>query len=135
MKLREHPSFIAMNTPLRLLLLTCLILTSAAFADDPPLLARGDAKQTLEHMGWREVNILAIRQGVDEKGAHVPISAIIVAYGTRNGKSQQFSQCLTYDRELGWHLLELGEKASRMWNKDGYFEIKPWGTWSRVTTN
>jgi hypothetical protein len=123
-----------MNTPLRLLALACLLITSMARAEEPPPLARPEAKQILENMEWRDVNILAIRQGVNEKGTVSPIYVTVVAFATRKAKDQPISQTLTYDRELGWHLLEVEEKQARMWNKEGYWEIKPWGTWQRMAT-
>ena len=121
-----------MKTPLRLLALACLFIASLAFGEEPPPLGRTEAKQILGHMEWRDINILAIRQGVDEKGSVSPICATIVAFATRKTKDQQLTQTLTFDRENGWHLLEVGEKLARMWNKDGYWETKPWGAWSRV---
>ena len=123
-----------MKIPLRLLAFACLFIPSFALAEDPPPLLRPEAKQILENMEWRDVNILAIRQGVNEKGAPAPINATIVAFATRKTKDQQVFQTLTYDRELGWHLLEVGEKQARMWNKEGYWEIKPWGTWTRMAS-
>ena len=123
-----------MNTPLRLLAIACLFITTFARAEEPPPLARTEAKQILEHMEWRNVNILAIRQGVNEKGTVAPIHATIVAFATRKTKDEPITQALTYDRELGWHFLEVGEKQARMWNKEGYWEIKPWGTWTRMAS-
>ena len=122
------------KTPLRLPALACLFIASCALAEEPPPLGRAEAKQILENMEWRDVNILAIRQGVDEKGTVAPIHATVVAFSTRRTKDQPVSQTLTYDRELGWHRLEVGEKLAQMWNKEGYWEIKPWGTWTRMAT-
>ncbi len=124
-----------MKSPLRILAFLCLFFTSTVFAEDPPPLVKAEAKQILEAMDMRNVNVLAIRQGVNEKGTVSPIYATIVAFATRKTKDQPISQCLTYDRELGWHLLEVEEKLARMWNKEGYWEMKPWGTWTRIVTN
>lgn len=121
-----------MDSPLRLIAIACLFLTSLAIAEEPPPLGRAEAKQILSNMDWRDVNILAVRQGVDEKGAVAPIHATVIAFATRKAKEQPVYQTLVFDRELGWHLLEVGEKQARMWNKEGYWEIKPWGTWTRV---
>ena len=121
-----------MNTPLRLIALACLFIASLAFAEEPPPLGRTEAKQILEHMDWRDINILAVRQGVDDKGAVAPIYATIVGFASRKTKDQTLCQTLQFDRELGWHFLETGEKEARIWNKDGYSEVKPWGTWIRI---
>ena len=114
------------------LLAVALLITASAFAEDPPALGRTEAKRILEHMDWRGINILAIRQGVNEKGVAAPIYATVLAFATRNSKDQSVCQTLTFDRELGWHFLETNEKEARIWNKDGYSEVKPWGTWVRI---
>lgn len=124
-----------MNTPLRLIALACLFIASTAFAEDPPPLGRAEARQILGHMDWRNINILAIRQGVDDKGNVAPIHATVVAFATRKARDQSLCQTFIFDRENGWHLLEVGERQARMWNKDGYWEIKAWGTWTRVGSN
>lgn len=123
-----------MHSPFRILAAVLFLTASIASAEEPPPLARVEAKQILVHMDWRDVNVLVIRQGVDEKGAYIPIRATVVAYASRNAKDQQVNQCLMYDHDIGWHLLEIGEKSSRMWNKEGYWEIKPWGTWTRMAS-
>jgi hypothetical protein len=111
------------------ILLALLFLASTALAFDPPPLEKGDAKKILEFMEWREVNILVIQQGVDLKGAVAPIYATIVGLGKRDSRHQQIKQTLLYDKDLGWYHLEILEKGARIWNKDGYREVKPWSTW------
>jgi len=69
---------------------------------------------------------------LNEKGIAAPIYATVLAFATRNSKDQSVCQTFTFDRELGWHFLETNEKAARIWNKDGYSEVKPWGTWIRT---
>jgi hypothetical protein len=83
-------------------------------------------------MEWRGINILAIRQGVNDKGAVAPIYATVLAFATRASRDQSVCQTFTFDRGIGWHLLEVGEKEARLWTKDGYSEAKPWGTWVRT---
>jgi hypothetical protein len=114
------------------LLAVTLLFTAPAFAEEPPPLGRGEARRILEHMEWRGINILAIRQGVNEKGAVAPIYATVLAFATRDSRDQSVCQTFTFDRDIGWHLLEVTEKEARLWNKDGYSEIKPWGTWMRT---
>ena len=88
-----------MNTPLRLIALACLFIASLAFAEEPPPLGRTEAKQILEHMDWRDINILAVRQGVDDKGAVAPIYAMIVGFASRKTKDQTLCQTLQGVRE------------------------------------
>jgi len=51
-----------------------LLIVAPAIASDPPLLEKADAKRILEFMDWREVTVIAIRQGVDNKGAVPPFT-------------------------------------------------------------
>jgi len=112
------------------LLLLCLLLArSAAFAFDPPLLEKPDAKRIMESMDWTEVTIVAVRQGVDAKGAAAPVYATVLGVGKQRGEQHSISQTVYYDRDLDWHFLELRDKGALVWNKNGYQEIKPWTTW------
>lgn len=114
---------------LRILLVLLFALTSTGFAIDPPVLRRVDAKKILEHMEWKEVNVVTIQHGVNNKGVVAPIYATIVALGNRDSRNQHISQNVYYDEEHGWFFYELTEKGTRIWNKDGYVEVKFWGTW------
>ncbi len=49
--------------------------------------------------------------------------------GTRDNKHTRICQPHTFDKDLGWHILKLGEKSTRIWTKDGYRDIKQWTTW------
>jgi hypothetical protein len=113
-----------------LLVFCCLLLVPPAFAAaaDPPPLAKVDAQQIMQAMDWTEVTIIAIRQGVDAKGAVAPIYATVVGVGLLRGEHHIITQTLVYDKDLDWHFLELRDKGAIVWNKSGYQEIKPWGT-------
>ncbi len=111
------------------LLFTLTSLTSPLLATDPPALRRPDAKKILENMEWKEVHIVTIQQGVNNKGVVAPIYATIVALGNRDSRNQQIIQNVSYDEEHGWFFYELTDKGARMWNKDGYKEMKYFGTW------
>ncbi len=110
-------------------LLALVILATTALAFDPPQLEKADAKKLLEHVDWREVTVIAIHQGLDAKGTAAPIYATILGLGTRDNQHTRICQTLTFDKDLGWHLLELGDKSARIWTKDGYREIKQWTTY------
>lgn len=112
-----------------LILLFTLTLVSTLFAGDPPPLRRADAQRLLENMEWHEVNIVAIQQGVNNRGVVAPIYATIVALATRDSKHQQVLQNVYYDEERGWFFYELTEKGARIWTKERYIELKPWNTW------
>jgi hypothetical protein len=113
----------------RILLILLFTLTSTVFAADPPLLRRNDAKKILENMEWKDVNIVTIQQGVNTKGVVAPIYATIVALGNRDSKNQQITQNVSFDEEHGWFFYELTEKGARLWNKEGYREMRFFGTW------
>jgi hypothetical protein len=110
-------------------LILLLTLVSTVLASDPPPLRRADAQHLLEIMEWREVNIVTVQQGINNKGVVAPIYATIVAVATRDSKHQQVFQNVYYDEERGWFFYELTNQGARVWCKDGYKEIKPWNTW------
>jgi hypothetical protein len=116
---------------MKTLLILCFALLSAlpARAAEPPPLQNADAKFLLELMEWKEVTIIAIRQGVDAKGTVAPIYATIVGLGKLRGEQRAISETVIYDKELDWYAIELGQKSARLWTKAGYREIRPWGTW------
>ncbi len=110
-------------------LLALVLLSTTALAFDPPQLEKADAKKLLQHMDWREVTVIAIHQCLDAKGSAAPIYATVLGLGTRDSKHTRICQALTFDKDLGWHLLELGDKSARIWTKGGYRELKQWTTW------
>jgi hypothetical protein len=72
--------------------------------------------------------------GVNTKGEVAPIYATVLGFATRDSKNQQISQTLIYDKDIGWHHLEMMEKSARVWTKDGYKETKVWTTWWNGTS-
>ena len=109
-------------------LLLSLLATSARAVDPPPL-GKTEAKVILEFMDFREITVIAIRQGVDAKGTVAPIYATVIGLGKCRGHYQNICQTLYYDAELEWHAIELSERTARVWSKLGLLEIKPWATW------
>ena len=112
-----------------IVILLSMLLVSSAFALDPTPLSKVDAKVILEYMEWKEVTVIAIRQGVDSRGAVAPIYATVIGLGKCRGRHQNICQTFYFDSDLDWHFLELTEKAARVWNKLGLQEVKPWSTW------
>ncbi|MES2568976.1 MAG: hypothetical protein V4710_02850 [Verrucomicrobiota bacterium] len=112
-----------------LLTIACALFLTSAFAAEPAPLDKVDALRILEAMEWKEVTVIAIRQGVDSQGAPSPICATVMGLGILNGKHQSICQTFHFDKELKWHFLELSQKSARLWTRDGYREIKPWSTW------
>ncbi|MDB6153194.1 MAG: hypothetical protein JWL90_1647 [Chthoniobacteraceae bacterium] len=112
-----------------LLLIACLLFASPAFAFDPPPLEKLEATRILEAMEWKEITLIAIRQGETVQGAPSPISATVLGLGTLDGKHQKICLTISFDNDLKWHVLELNQKSARLWTKEGYREIKPWATW------
>src|SRR5262245_5119630 len=111
------------------ILIILFALLSTALAVEPPGLRRLEAQRILEAMEWRDVTIVTIQQGVNSKGTAAPIYATIAAFGKRDNRNQQIIQNVSYDEEYGWFFHELTEKGARLWTKDGYKEIKVFGTW------
>ena len=110
-------------------LLFLLLLKAHALGIDPPPLGKPEAKFILECMDWREVTIIAVRQGVDAKGGVAPIYATVFGLGKCGTHYRSICQTLYFDADLEWHALELSDKTARLWSKRGFQEIKPWTTW------
>jgi hypothetical protein len=102
-----------------------VLATTSALAGDPPALQRVDAKRLLELMEWRDVHIVTIQQGINDRGTVDTIFATVIALATRDNRNSTITQTLHYDSEFGWFYYEMGEKSARLWTKDGYREIKP----------
>jgi hypothetical protein len=110
-------------------LLLMVVPAAVAAPGDPPPLNKTDAQHIMEAMDWSNVTIIAIRQGVDAKGTVAPIYATVIGVGKYGGDHHSINQTLVYDKDLDWHFLELRDKGARVWNKNGYQEIKPWAAW------
>jgi hypothetical protein len=108
--------------------LILLALMTSALAMEIPPMEKEDVRATLESMGWKEVTVVAMLQGVDEKGTAAPIYSTVIALGTKEGRHQAIRQTLYYDKQYGWFIYELGDKKALIWSKAGYQEIQPWTT-------
>ena len=106
-------------------LLTLAALISPLLAAEPPPLTREDARRILEAMEFREVNVIAVVQGVnDQKLITAPSVALVLAFGKRDTAFSDLKMNVLYDRELGWFTYESTPKLFRVWTRDGYREIK-----------
>ena len=117
---------VSMNIPR---LLAASIFIAIPCLAEPPNLSRAEAKRVLEAMDWKGVNFVAVRQGVSAKSEVTPIFATVLALAARDNQSESVCQTLVFDEELGWHHLEMQAEAARIWNKDGYRELRLWTTW------
>ena len=101
-----------------------LIGMAASALAEPPTLTKPDAAKIIQAMGYSNVVIAFIvtnPQGVEVR-----------ALGSKNGTLQNVDQRLQYDNDLGWFhsepLMQYSEFIGyRIWNTNGYSEIKPPG--------
>jgi len=109
-----------------LILLAVLLLPCTLLAADPapPALTKDDARRILEAMDWRDVNVIAVVDGLSEKKVVAPTLALVLALAKRDGNYQDLRLELYYDRDLGWFSFESTPKLFRIWTRDGYREIK-----------
>lgn len=107
-------------------LFSALVIPAVAtFAAPPPEpLAKEDAQKTLIAMGWDRVQVVAIVDGVHQQGVASLSCATAIGLGRRDGHEQNFVQSFFYDRDLGWFYYESDAGRLRLWNRDGYREIK-----------
>jgi hypothetical protein len=109
-----------------LLIATILLPLTLRAAEPPPIppLSKDDVRRILEAMEWREVNVIAVIQGVNEQKVAAPSLAFILALARRDGAYKDLRLDLFYDRDLGWFSYESSPKLFRIWTRDGYREIK-----------
>ncbi len=105
-------------------LLSAPALRAAEPAPNPPPLTKEDARLILEAMDWRDVNVVAVVQGVNEKKVVAPTLALVLALAKRDGDYRDLKLDLYYDRDLGWFSYESSPKLFRIWTRNGYREIK-----------
>jgi len=84
-------------------------------------------------MGYENVKVGALIKGVGGVGVAAFSSdsmALILAVGTRNGKSKEIRVTIFYDADHGWSYYEIvrdeltRQYEVRLWTKDGYKKIE-----------
>ncbi len=111
-----------------LAIFTALISSPGLRAADavpyPPPLTKEEARLILEAMDWRDVNVVAVVEGINEKKVVSPTLALVLALAKRDGDYRDLKLDLYYDRDLGWFSFESSPKLFRIWTRNGYREIK-----------
>src|SRR4051812_12709714 len=102
---------------MRPLVITLLFALGSAvcLAVEAPPLDKAEARQIVEGMAWTEVSIVAVRQGVDAKGAVAPILATLIGIGKLQGQYRSICQTVYYDNDLGWHVMTLTDRTVQIW--------------------
>ena len=113
----------------------CIVLSIIAYcpelrAAEPPPLPRADALKIINSLGYENVAIGGIIQGVGNiKMASLNSSsvALVVAYGEFKGQPEAIQKTFFYDRDLGWFFYEIDTngKRVRLWTVNGYSEATP----------
>ena len=128
-----HTSFARM---ISLLVILWLASSSVGFSTanaSTPEITKAEAAQILGHMGYENVKVGALIKGVGGVGTGAFSSdsmALIVAVGTRNGKSKEIRVTIFYDADHGWFYYEIvrdeltRQYEIRLWTKDGYKKIE-----------
>lgn len=116
-----------MKTLAALLALTALTNVGWSVEPLPPPLTHEDAQRILEAMEWREVNVIAVVQGINDAKVTAPTVAFVLALARRDAAYRDLRLNVFYDRELGWFTYESTPKQFRVWTREGYREIKAGG--------
>jgi hypothetical protein len=113
----------------------CIILSIIAFspelrAAEPPPLSKADALKIISSMGYQNVAIGGVIQGVGTLTLAAFSSssvAMVVAYGEKDGQPQKIQETFFYDKDLGWFYYEIDTngKRVRLWTVNGYSEVTP----------
>jgi len=115
-----------MKLPTQVLALGCtLFLSQLARAAEPFPFDKADAVRTLIAMGYERVKVVAIVDGVHTKKVASLSCATVIGLGRRGGHDCEIVQSFFYDRDLGWFFYETLDGIMRIWNREGYREVKP----------
>jgi len=109
-------------------LATLATLATVSLADDAipvPECTKDDVRRILRAQDWTDVNVIAVINGLNREKIAAPSLCHILAFGRRDGRWQDLKVDLYYDRDLGWFAYESSPELFRVWNRDGYHELKP----------
>ena len=108
-------------------LLPLLAATALAAPEPVPEFTREDARGILVAQEWRDITIIAVVNGVSREKIASPSLSHALALARRDGKWHDLKFDVYYDRALGWFTYESTSEMFRVWNRDGYREIKAVG--------
>lgn len=115
-----------MKLPNQILALgSALFLSHFARAAEPIPFDKADAVRTLISMGYERVKVIAIVDGVHTKKVASLSCATVIGLGQRDNRDEEIVQSFFYDRDLGWFYYETVNGIMRIWNREGYREVKP----------
>ena len=110
-------------------------------ADSPPPLTKSAAEQMLSTMGYYDVKVGAVVQGLPMLGSRN--AALVLAVGRRDGASVKIERSLLYDDDLGWFEYEYdiadrqrdptSPTRLRFWTAKGYSQVLPTADTARNT--
>ena len=103
---------------------TLLLAATLPAAVEPRSLDKAEAEKILLAMDYDRVVVVAIVEGVHQKGISSLNCATVIGLGRRNAKDVEIVQSFYFDRELGWFYYELVPGKMRIWNQVGYSEAK-----------
>lgn len=103
---------------------TLLLAAHSPAAVEPRILEKAEAEKILLGMDYDRVAVVAIVEGVHQKGNTSLNCAVVIGLGRRNAKDVEIAQSFFFDRELGWFYYELVPGKMRIWNQLGYSEAK-----------
>ena len=97
----------------------------------PPKLSKADATKILAFMGYQDIVVATVVDGVGALGMSAlssPNVALVIAIGTKvPAGTQEVRETFFYDKDLGWIYIELDThgRRVRLWTRTGYKELKP----------
>jgi hypothetical protein len=110
-------------------LITAFVLTAilpALLAAEPKPLTKDQAAKLLASMGYEDIAVGAIVQGVAAMTS-TPNGAMVLAIARRNGEIQKVELQVFYDADTGWfyHEYDTPPTRLRIWSLSGYDELRP----------
>lgn len=120
--LDPFPLMTLLKMPLAASMLYSVIAASSWAAPHP--ITKPEAARILESMGYHEIKVAFIIQGVSRLG-ETPNAAIATAVGVFNGEPKRLEQQFFFDQDLGWFCTEPRANSTdiRIWSSSGYSEV------------
>ncbi len=111
--------------PVYLILLMALS-TSSLYAAE---LSKEDATKLLAHMGYKNIVIVSVINGIGVMGNHIfscDRAALAIGYAEKE-YPEEIAERFLYDKDLGWFYYEVDKKNRRvrLWTVQGYRVIRP----------
>lgn len=104
----------------------CVFFPIIAFGAE---LSKSDATTILTNMGYKNLNLVAVINGIGAMGMGAfssPNTAMAIGYAEQGGKGTAFHETFFYDKDIGWFFFQTNDASTTMkvWATKGFLDVK-----------